>query len=818
MVIYMKENQKGSITVFLSLVLLLVMAVIMTTIELARVNAGKVYANRALALAMDSVLAEFYGPLFQEYHIFGLEGSYGKKTLQPGSIETKIKNSMEYTFEPNKDLYYIDNYIPVENVNILDIQTTKLEIDNVNTLLDYNGDFFASQSISYIKYKELGNLSEKFLSKISLIEETEQAQSILNEKFKTEESIYKFDKNITKLMKLIDGITISEKGIEKGRNGIKVQESFVKKLFVLPVSSVNAGVYNPIVFNPLQNHYTNPIAIIDEIISTLDAIGDNLNLIDEARITYKFLSLIDQSVFTDEEELLQHQQALLNAYETLQNYIQIEQSLLKAVSEKTGSLEKLINGTLISIEKAIPVTEDLIIKQVEITGEINKYETLLNTSKDQLNQDFYEGLLEDFLMMEKYKGNHECGLEGYDFEGMKNTLISNQKVVGNAKNFLVTNISPTEPELLQAKSSFQNMKMAVMQYKYDYLIFDYTGLKEPEESEGFFESVRNLVESGIIGLVIENTEGLSDKVLDIEDLPSAILKVEESKEPDDISAIYADVNLESGIESIIGTFDSSDDIMGAGNIVEGIGELILFQEYLFEHFQHYNEKDLKDALTALDYELEYIIMGKRKDVNNLKAIIMRILLIRTIMNVISLMGNGKRNGDARLLAAAFVGFTGLPALVTIVKTLILFIWSFVESIVDVTALLEGKEIPFLKGKNDILLELHEIILINKTFIKSKADSIKENNSSFALSYKDYLRIFLFMESQRSKNFRAMDLIQENLQLRYEDSFLMQNCLYGFGINGEFGMEEKFIALPFVKDFLNAGESSYSFKIIKEYSY
>ncbi len=211
-------------------------------------------------------------------------------------------------------------------------------------------------------------------------------------------------------------------------------------------------------------------------------------------------------------------------------------------------------------------------------------------------------------------------------------------------------------------------------------------------------------------------------------------------------------------------------------------------------------------------------MGKRKDVNNLKAIIMRILLIRTIMNVISLMGNGKRNGDARLLAAAFVGFTGLPALVTIVKTLILFIWSFVESIVDVAALLKGKEIPFLKGKNDILLELHEIILINKTFIKSKADSIKENNSSFALSYKDYLRIFLFMESQRSKNFRSMDLIQENLQLRYEDSFLMQNCLYGFGINGEFGMEEKFIALPFVKDFLNAGESSYSFKIIKEYSY
>jgi len=707
----------------------------------------------------------------------------------------------------------------VENVNILDIQTTKLEIDNVNTLLDYNGDFFTSQAVSYIKYKELGNVLEKFLNKISLIEETEQVHAVLNEKFKTEESLYKIDKDITKLMKLIDGITISEKGIETGKNGTKIQDNFVKKLFVLPVTSVNAGVYNPIVFNPLQSHYTNPITIIDEIISALDALAANLKLIDEARITYKFLSLIDQSIFTDEEELLQHQQALHNAYETLQNYIQIEQSLLKTVSEKINRLEKLMSGTLKSIEKAIPVTEDLIKKQTEITGEINKYETLLNASKNQLNEDFYKGLLEDFQAMEKYKSNYEKnGLEGYDFEGMKTTLISNQRVVGNAKNVLVSNISPTEQELLQAKSSFQNMKTVVMQYKYDYLIFDYTSLIEPEESEGFFKSVRNLVENGIMGLVIADMEGLSEKELDKADLPSTILKVEESKDPDDISGKYTDVNLESGTESITGTYDSLDGAIDPGNIVEGIGELILFQEYLFEHFQHYDEKDLKDTLTSLDYELEYIIMGKRKDFDNLKAIIMRILLIRTIMNVISLMSDAKRNGDARMLAAAFVGFTGLPALVTIVKTLILFIWSFVESLVDVAALLGGKEIPFLKGKNDILVELDDRIRTNKTFIKSKVASIKENNSYLALNYKDYLRIFLFLESQRNKNFRAMDLIQENLQLRYEDSFFMQNCLYSFRINGEFGMEEKFIRLPFVKELIGAGESSYSFKITKEYSY
>jgi hypothetical protein len=142
------------------------MAVIMTTVESARISVGKVYGNRALASAMDSILAEFYVPLFQEYHIFGLEGSYGNETLQLDSIESKVKASMEYTFKPNKDLYYIDNYIPVENVNILDIQTSNVEISNINTLLDYDGDLFTSQAVSYMKYKELGNVLEDFLNKV----------------------------------------------------------------------------------------------------------------------------------------------------------------------------------------------------------------------------------------------------------------------------------------------------------------------------------------------------------------------------------------------------------------------------------------------------------------------------------------------------------------------------------------------------------------------------------------------------------------------------------------------------------------------------
>ena len=59
------KETKASITVFLSLVLFLILALLLTTIEGARVITAKTVAERSLNTAMDSVLAEFYAPLME---------------------------------------------------------------------------------------------------------------------------------------------------------------------------------------------------------------------------------------------------------------------------------------------------------------------------------------------------------------------------------------------------------------------------------------------------------------------------------------------------------------------------------------------------------------------------------------------------------------------------------------------------------------------------------------------------------------------------------------------------------------------------------
>ena len=69
----MVKKKDGSITVFLTLILLLILSLIMTILEGARISVAQVFAERALITSMDSLLAEYYRPLFDEYHIFALD-------------------------------------------------------------------------------------------------------------------------------------------------------------------------------------------------------------------------------------------------------------------------------------------------------------------------------------------------------------------------------------------------------------------------------------------------------------------------------------------------------------------------------------------------------------------------------------------------------------------------------------------------------------------------------------------------------------------------------------------------------------------------
>ena len=190
-------------------------------------------------------------------------------------------------------------------------------------------------------------------------------------------------------------------------------------------------------------------------------------------------------------------------------------------------------------------------------------------------------------------------------------------------------------------------------------------------------------------------------------------------------------------------------------------EKILLELYLKTYFSSYTNPMEGHALA---YELEYIVGGKQSDRENLEQIVERLMLVREAANVASLLSDTKKVAEAETLALAVAGFTGNPAVVKTVQIGIVGAWAYIESILDIRTLLQGGKISLIKSKSEWTSELLNMVsLITKN---AKAKECKNG-----CTYTDYLLQFLFFMKEREQAFRAMDLMEHNLQLEqmYQNS-------------------------------------------------
>ena len=69
-----------------------------------------------------------------------------------------------------------------------------------------------------------------------------------------------------------------------------------------------------------------------------------------------------------------------------------------------------------------------------------------------------------------------------------------------------------------------------------------------------------------------------------------------------------------------------------------------------------------------------------KDKENLAAVAAELLLLRSGMNLLYLLGNAEKNAQAELLAVLLVGFTGMHGIIKVTQLLILVVWAQAEGI------------------------------------------------------------------------------------------------------------------------------------------
>ena len=205
-------------------------------------------------------------------------------------------------------------------------------------------------------------------------------------------------------------------------------------------------------------------------------------------------------------------------------------------------------------------------------------------------------------------------------------------------------------------------------------------------------------------------------------------------------------------------------------------ERLLFNEYILNNFtsavpegdEIENEENtdsiesgLETGRRSLSYEAEYILEGKSSDKENLEAFLMKLFLVRMALNYVYLLGDSEKQAEVSALAAAVTTVLLIPEAAEALKQLVLLAWAAGESIVDIRTLLAGKRAALVKSTDTWQLPLSSLLTLG-----SGTDQSEGSDVSGGLAYKDYLRMFLFLENADDVNMRVLDRIEENIKTEY----------------------------------------------------
>jgi len=826
---------KGSITVFLSLILMLIMALLCTVIEGARINAAKVHFRRAFSTALDSALAGYYAPLWDEYHVFGLNTGSGDYKGRAEFLARTVKEYMEYTLKPDKNL---DGGASEMGLDLFGFDGLDVSVQSQTGLLDYEGALFINQAVEYMKYAEIENGLELLLDKLSMLEQPALVSYIMEEKQSVEEELVRIDEEILNLMRLYDGLMTNKKGVVLDENGaVKTSQTFIKRICYAGITMDNVGINNVMLFELQKDKYINPeTEYFSKINSSFMKIENYQKNIEEMN-----------SRIMDLENQLAHSQAHLDSLsskqekteadkEAIKNLLNVIKALkdeVKSLNEQIKELKAQIQGELayiISIcdsldkfigellpfyDEAMASINIILEKRKAAVPLINGYENQLKSRKGSLSEELYEGLEDELKDLKKYIDSDS---NSYDFYEMQKILEDNKKLLTAVRSLLAGGRQALENgAYIAAAKGLGDAKTRLSDYRIQGLALDYSCLVyERDKKNEALKKVAEAISGGISSLVI-NPEDISDALIgDRDDFPSFLYSITDGKSnySETVEAFFAksdkdDRNSSAG--KLFGKLGNEYGIMHVLSVgMDNLAKMFLFREYVGEHFYSYKPENLipkNKKPTAINYEQEYLVIGKRADADNLNAVIARIILIRMIFDFISVMSDKSIRNEAKLIAAAIVGFTGLPILVKITQILILLAWSFAEALLDTAAIMMGKKVEIYKKKVDT--SFADILLITREQLILRASALPEAKE-LSLGYDEYLKIFLFMTDTKTLAYRSMDLIQENIRLRYGDEkFKIADCLYGFELSAGFEIEGRFTGFSFLQDYY-FGKNSYQF--------
>ncbi len=680
----MKKTAKGSITVFLSLIMLLIFSLVCTVIEISRISSAYARCNEITYMALDSTFSSYAREIFEDYGVMVLWKN-----------DTQLLN--DYTKYVDKNSNYKKDF-RYSIYDILGVRHNNSKVETVKNVMDNGGEIVYDQICDYMKNAIAQDVIDRLMENNNALSQNEDIEQF-------------------------------NKSLEVCSDKLKDMEVNVKNIFD-DINAIKQCPYNP-----------------KEVIQNMK---DRLNEIKSIEPTDDYNRQVRDNLFD--------------------MYI-IEYRKYK---EWKGTLDNNLQDIIINSDKYF--------ENLELAKSyVDDMDTKLEEEKADYQNELYSIMKEEITDLKQEVFNSDK--DNYNIENNKKLTLEQKEIVEEISNSMTPILERTD-ELDYSYNKLSNYENAdilvedsykaiyaaeekIINYNFN-LSVNYSIGDATKKKNEVVDFVKKLKKDGVMGYVVNGD--ISDKTIDKSKLSSDTYKDTEYKWKN---------------------YGRDKELL----------RKILVGQYIFDKFNDYISGEKNDQL---NYGIEYILFGNGCDRDNLKECINKIILLREGFNFLFLLKDSTKRNEAYELALTIVGYTGMPAIVRLTQFLIMAAWSYAESVVDAKNLLDGEKVSLIKKADEWNLSLSNIKSLKSDNNKNKVES--------GLTYEDYLRYLLISQDKYTQVIRMIDLMELNIQDKYNVNFEMKQCIVQATVYTEYKVKRLFSDIGFTRQIIRGKEDEFIIKV------
>ncbi len=187
---------KGSITVFLSMIMMVIISTVTVSVESARLACTRLLLKQAGGYSIKSVFADYYVPLFKDYGLMFLDVTYGGSE---NVVTEKYDGYLSYNLNPGKGrLERRSFFYTAEILNI--------EAEDIIYAVEGGGKIVKRQIYDYMKYKLPANFAENFLAQYDYITHADKLKQFFEQLGEIEDELKDIDELVLEINNITDKI------------------------------------------------------------------------------------------------------------------------------------------------------------------------------------------------------------------------------------------------------------------------------------------------------------------------------------------------------------------------------------------------------------------------------------------------------------------------------------------------------------------------------------------------------------------------------------------------------------------------------------